>query len=116
MLIPRPHRSTRQLIPLIIVLLFVGVTAWIGYHIYLSVNQISEKASERMNKKNVVFTRDGVRVGVKDIKNEKYVDTTQGWVVKAWNLASTEKEEELKKKKKYELQPLRVLTSSGFFF
>lgn len=69
-----------------------------------------------MNKKNVVFTRDGVRVGVKDIKNEKYVDTTQGWVVKAWNLASTEKEEELKKKKKYELQPLRVLTSSGFFF
>lgn len=40
-----------------------------------------------MNKKNVVWTKDGLKVGVKTIKNENYVDKTQGWVVKAWNLA-----------------------------
>lgn len=40
-----------------------------------------------MGKKNVVFTRDGVKVGVKSIQNESYVDKTQSWVVKAWNLA-----------------------------
>lgn len=44
-----------------------------------------------MSSKNVVFTKDGVRVGVKNIKNENYVDATQSWVVKAWNLASNEK-------------------------
>lgn len=39
-----------------------------------------------MEKKNVVFTKDGVRVGIKHVATEKYVDQTQSWVVKAWNL------------------------------
>lgn len=51
---------------------------------------MSEKASERMGKKNVVFTKDGVKVGVKQVQNEKYVDKTQSYVVKAWNLAQEE--------------------------
>lgn len=54
-----------------------------------------ETASERMGRKNVVFTKDGVRVGVKHVQNEKYVDTTQSWVVKAWNLGQTREDEEL---------------------
>ena len=41
-----------------------------------------------MGRKNVVFSRDGVKVGVKSYRNEKYVDKTQSWVVKAWNLAT----------------------------
>ena len=48
-----------------------------------------------MGKKNVVFTKDGVRVGVKQVQNEKYVDATQSWVVKAWNLGNAPKDEEL---------------------
>jgi hypothetical protein len=40
-----------------------------------------------MGKKNVVFTKDGIKVGVKDIQNERYVDKTQSWVVKAWKLS-----------------------------
>lgn len=47
-----------------------------------------------MGKKNVVFTRDGVKVGVKQIKNERYVDKTQSWVVKAWNLGKGQEPEE----------------------
>jgi len=42
-----------------------------------------------MNRKNVVWTKDGLKVGVKSIKQESYVDKTQSWVVKAWNLAKT---------------------------
>lgn len=53
---------------------------------------MSEHATERMGKKNVVFTKDGMRVGVKDIQNEKYVDKTQSYVVKAWNLGMQENE------------------------
>jgi hypothetical protein len=41
-----------------------------------------------MQEKNVVFTKDGVKVGVKELKTESYVDTTQGFLVKAWNLSS----------------------------
>lgn len=48
-----------------------------------------------MGKKNVVFTKDGVRVGVRHMQNEKYVDKTQSYVVKAWNLASAQKDEEM---------------------
>lgn len=59
-----------------------------GYQIYLSAAKIQETASERIAKKNVVFTKDGMRVGVKQMKNENYVDATQSWVVKAWNLGT----------------------------
>lgn len=48
---------------------------------------MGDAASQKMNKKNVVFTKDGMRVGVKNKSNEKYVDKTQKYVVKAWNLS-----------------------------
>lgn len=41
-----------------------------------------------MQSKNVVFTKDGLKVGVKEVKNENYVDQTQSLFVKAWNLSS----------------------------
>jgi hypothetical protein len=40
-----------------------------------------------MQSKNVVFTKDGLKVGVKELKTESYVDTTQSFLVKAWNLS-----------------------------
>lgn len=49
-----------------------------------------------MGKKDVVFTKEGVRVGVKHVETEKYVDRTQQYVVKAWDLAAAKKEEERK--------------------
>ncbi|KAL1881360.1 hypothetical protein VTK73DRAFT_4367 [Phialemonium thermophilum] len=86
-----PPSTLSQLLPLILVILFVGVTAWVGYQIYLSVEKVRAAATEKMGSKNVVFTKDGVRVGVKHVENESYVDKTQSWVVKAWNLAGTGK-------------------------
>ncbi|KAG5916512.1 hypothetical protein E4U61_003539 [Claviceps capensis] len=75
-----------KLIPLLIAIVFVSAIGWVLYQVYDSATKIRDKASERMGKKNVLFTKDGVRVGVKDVQNEKYVDKTQSWVVKAWNL------------------------------
>lgn len=69
-----------------ITLSIVGGIGWVLYQIYVSVTKMSEHASERMGKKNVVFTKDGVKVGVKHMRDEKYVDKTQSYVVKAWNL------------------------------
>jgi len=71
---------------LLIVLVILASIAFVGYHIYLSATKIQAQASKNMGSKNVVFTKDGLRVGVKHVENEKYVDATQSWVVKAWKL------------------------------
>jgi hypothetical protein len=41
-----------------------------------------------MQSKNVVLTKDGLKVGVKEVRTESYVDTTQSFLVKAWNLST----------------------------
>jgi flagellar basal body-associated protein FliL len=67
-----------NIIPLIILLFVVGVAAFVGYHMWLWSNELAERASKKMEKSNVSFRKDGgLRVGVKDIDNEKYTDTTQ---------------------------------------
>lgn len=97
---PAPASSTiGQILPLVILLTVLAGVAYVGYQIYLSVAQIQEKASERMGKKNVVFTKDGVRVGVKHVENEDYVDKTQSYLVKAWNLGEKETQKPHERKK-----------------
>ncbi|KAF4512088.1 hypothetical protein G6O67_001270 [Ophiocordyceps sinensis] len=91
--------TIRQVLPLVVALVVLSIIGFVLYQVYLSATKFRESASERMGKKNVVFTKDGVRVGVKQIQNEKYVDTTQSWVVKAWNLGNS-KDDELQKRKK----------------
>ncbi|KAI2627531.1 hypothetical protein GGR54DRAFT_636657 [Hypoxylon sp. NC1633] len=77
-----------QLLPLFILLTVLAGVAFVGYQIYLSANKIRTNAEATMAKKNVVFTKDGLKVGVKHVEQESYVDATQSWVVKAWNMGS----------------------------
>lgn len=77
-----------KLLPLIILLVVLGGFAFVGYHVYLTVCGISTATSEKMEKRNVVFTKDGLKVGVKEMRNENYVDHTQSALVKIWNAAS----------------------------
>ncbi|KAK8069241.1 hypothetical protein PG994_005857 [Apiospora phragmitis] len=74
--------------PLFVLFLFVGGAVFVGYHIWASVGKIQQTATDRMARKNVVFTKDGMRVGVKHVEQERYVDATQSWFVKAWNMAA----------------------------
>ncbi|CAJ2508573.1 Uu.00g135990.m01.CDS01 [Anthostomella pinea] len=87
-----------QVLPLLILLVFLAGAAVVGYHIYVSATKIRQNASQSMAKKNVVFTKDGMRVGVKHVENERYVDATQSWFVKAWNMSSSGKADAAKKK------------------
>jgi len=87
-----PAASTlSQLVPLLVTFVLLGAIAWVGYQVYLSVTKIQQQATEKMGTKNVVWTKDGVRVGVKHVQNEAYLDNTQSWVVKAWNLSGADK-------------------------
>jgi len=77
-----------KLLPFFVLLIVLGGFAFVTYHIYLAVTQIGNAANTKMQSKNVVFTKDGLKVGVKEVRNEKYVDKTQSIFVKAWNLSS----------------------------
>jgi hypothetical protein len=61
--------------------------AFVLYQVYVSAVKVGDVASERMNKKNVVFTKGGMKVGVKHVESEREVDKAQKYVVKAWNLS-----------------------------
>ncbi|PBP26096.1 hypothetical protein BUE80_DR002936 [Diplocarpon rosae] len=84
---PPPKSALSKLLPLLILLIVLGGLALMGYYVYLAACGISTVASKKMENKNIVFTKDGVKVGVKELRNENYVDNTQSIMVKAWNLA-----------------------------
>lgn len=55
--------------------------------VYLYSNELAERGVRKMEKKNVVFTKDGAKVGVKEVRTEDYADRTQKAFVKTWNAA-----------------------------
>ncbi|KAK9772704.1 hypothetical protein AB5N19_14285 [Seiridium cardinale] len=85
---PKPS-TLSQVVPLVILLIVLAGAAFVGYQIWIAVTKVEQQARDKMAKKNVVFTKDGMRVGVKHVEQEKYVDATQSWVVKAWNLRNS---------------------------
>jgi len=85
---PPPRSALSKLLPLIILFVFLVAVGIFAYQLYLSVQKISAAASDKIHSKNVVFTKDGMKVGVKEVNTESYVDTTQSFLVKAWNLST----------------------------
>ncbi|KAI8939231.1 hypothetical protein NX059_005057 [Plenodomus lindquistii] len=76
-----------NLLPLAVLFAVVGGIGWVGYQIFLYSNELAERGVKKMEKKNVVFTKDGARVGVKEVSAEEYADKTQRAFVKTWNTA-----------------------------
>jgi hypothetical protein len=44
---------------------------------YLWTNDLANQGKTHMEKKNVKFTKDGMKVGVKEMSEEEYADRTQ---------------------------------------
>jgi Ni/Fe-hydrogenase subunit HybB-like protein len=76
-----------NLVPLFILFAVVAGLGWVGYQIFLYSNQLAERGTKHMEKKNVVFSKDGAKVGVKEVSSENYTDKTQRAFVKTWNAA-----------------------------
>lgn len=66
----------------------MGGFSFVAYQIWVVVNDIGDATTKKMEKKNIVLTKDGVKVGVKEVRNEEYVDKTQSVLMKAWNMSS----------------------------
>lgn len=66
-----------KLVPLILLFLGLAIAGFIGFTIYTIVTDIADKTSKQMEKKNVSFGKEGMKIGVKEVKTENYVDQTQ---------------------------------------
>lgn len=65
------------LAPLLILFTILGILGFIGYVVYSVSNDIADKTSQKMQKKNIMVTKDGMKVGVREVREESYVDVTQ---------------------------------------
>ncbi|KAF7172307.1 hypothetical protein CNMCM5623_004546 [Aspergillus felis] len=77
-----------SLVPLFILLVAVVILSIIGYIAYSIVQEVSKNTRSKMEKKNVMFTKDGIKVGVKELSEEDYVDRSQSILVNIWNHTS----------------------------
>ncbi|KAL4810399.1 hypothetical protein BDV18DRAFT_130916 [Aspergillus unguis] len=77
-----------RILPLIILFVVVVVLAAIGFIVYNIVQDISDKTRNKMEKRNVMFTKDGMKVGVRQVNEEEYVDRSQSILVNMWNHTS----------------------------
>jgi beta-lactam-binding protein with PASTA domain len=66
-----------NLVPLLVLFVLVALAAVIGFIAYSVANDVSDKAAKRMEKKNIKFSKEGMRVGVKEISTEDVADSTQ---------------------------------------
>ncbi|KAG2412356.1 hypothetical protein HFD88_009913 [Aspergillus terreus] len=77
-----------RLIPLVILLTVVAVLAVIGYVSWSIAQEVTRKTRSKMEKKNVVWTKDGMKVGVRELGDEEYKDRSQSVLVNMWNHTS----------------------------
>lgn len=66
-----------KVVPLVIFCLVLTVAAFIGYVVYTIATDVAEKTSKKMEKKNISLGKDGMKIGIKEVRNENYVDQTQ---------------------------------------
>ena len=68
------------ILPLIILLVAVAIFAAVGYVAWTTATEVTRNTRSHMEKKNVMFSRDGLKVGVKELQDEEYKDRSQRFV------------------------------------
>lgn len=66
-----------SVVPLIILFFFVAVIAAIGFVAYSIAHDVGHHTRAKLERKNVSFSRDGMKVGVKEVSTEQQEDKTQ---------------------------------------
>ena len=76
--------AKNNIVPLILLLVFVAVLAAVGFVVYSIVQDVSKNTRQKMESKHVVFTKEGMKVEVKEIKDEDYKDRSQRCVTQSF--------------------------------
>lgn len=72
--------SRPSLVPVIVLFVVLVVLAVVGYIVYSIIQDVTKNTREKLEDRNVVFSKDGMKVGVKEIKDEEYRDRSQRFV------------------------------------
>ena len=75
-----------KVVPLVIFFVVLTVAAFIAYAVYTIATDVADKTSKKMEKKNISFGKDGMKIGIKELRNENYVDQTQRYADNGGNL------------------------------
>ncbi|KIX06790.1 uncharacterized protein Z518_04766 [Rhinocladiella mackenziei CBS 650.93] len=69
-----------HIIPLIILLIIVAVIAVVGFVAYSIAHDVGHQTRQKLERKNVSFSREGMKVGVKEVTVEQQEDATQRYI------------------------------------
>jgi len=69
-----------NILSLILLFLFVGVMCAVGFVVYSIATDVGHNTRKKMEKRNISFTKDGMKVGVKEKTAEQQTDDAQGYV------------------------------------
>ncbi|OAL17640.1 hypothetical protein AYO22_11430 [Fonsecaea multimorphosa] len=73
--------KTRDLVPLIILIVLVAIIAAVGFVAYTIAHDVGHKTRQKLERKNVSFSRDGMKVLVKEVSREQQEDAAQRWSI-----------------------------------
>ena len=100
------NSNAGSILALIITVILLGVIAIVGFVAYQIACDVAANTNKKMEKKNMSFSKDGMKVGVKEVSAEQVGDSTQryrpvslkSWLhflivacsvlMKAWNASS----------------------------
>lgn len=71
------NSAISSLVPLIVLFLVIVVGAAVGFVVYQIANEVADKTAKKMEKHNVSFGSEGMKVGVKSRSAEEVGDSTQ---------------------------------------
>lgn len=66
-----------SLVPLIITVILLAVAGVVGYVAYSIAMDVADKTGKKMEKKHMSVSKDGIKVGVKEVSAEQVGDSTQ---------------------------------------
>jgi hypothetical protein len=72
--------TASNLVPLVICILVLGAVAAIGFVGYSIAHDVGHQTRKKLEKKNVSFTKDGMKVGVKEKSQEQQGDSAQKYL------------------------------------
>ncbi|KIW54509.1 hypothetical protein PV05_06864 [Exophiala xenobiotica] len=77
-----------HIISFIILVIVIGLVAVVGLVAYQIAHDVGHNTKQKLEKKNVSFSRDGMKVGVKERTLQHEEDAAQSVITKIWNNAS----------------------------
>ena len=68
----------KDVVGLVVLFIVILVVCAVGYVVYSIANDVAAKTREKMEKKNIKVSRDGLKVGLKQVSSEQVTDSTKG--------------------------------------